>query len=394
LIQRSASLPLTALLGLLLALTALGVDSFLPAMPSIAAAFEADPRAVQLAITTYLVGIAAGQLFWGPASDRFGRRPVLFFGLTVFFIASVAATQADSAAMVVALRFLQGLGMSSGPVVARSVVRDLVSHEQAARLLSRMMIFFCIVPIGAPLIAGVLAGVAWQAVFWFHVAAALALIAAVYFGLAETAPSIGRVTSAAELARGFSLLLRDKRFVAPLAVLLCTQCGIVAFVSASPFVMVQGYGVTPGQFSVLFAAIMLGQIAGAWTSSRLAVKRGIPWMLRSGAWSCLAAAALLAALAWGGARHWSAFVLPLAAFMFATTFVMANAMAAALTPFPQIAGAASALLGCLQFGTGAAVSALTAAVFDGSGRPLSAVILAAAAGAVLAQRFLFRKWIG
>jgi DHA1 family bicyclomycin/chloramphenicol resistance-like MFS transporter len=117
-------------------------------------------------------------------------------------------------------------------------------------------------------------------------------------------------------------------------------------------------------------------------------------MLRTGAWSCLGAAALLAALAWGGARHWSAFAVPLAAFMFATTFVMANSMAAALTPFPQIAGAASALLGCLQFGTGAAISALTAALFDGSGRPMATVILAAAAGAVLAQRFLFRKWIG
>jgi DHA1 family bicyclomycin/chloramphenicol resistance-like MFS transporter len=128
LVPQSATPALTALLGLLLALTALGVDSFLPAMPAIAAAFDADPRAVQLAITTYLVGIAAGQLVWGPVSDRFGRRPALLSGVALFLGASLACTQATDVGAIVLLRFVQGLGMSSGPVVSRSVVRDLVSH--------------------------------------------------------------------------------------------------------------------------------------------------------------------------------------------------------------------------------------------------------------------------
>src|SRR5262249_19511405 len=142
-------------------------------------------------------------------------------------------------------------------------------HEHAGRLLSRMMVVFCLIPILAPLAGGALAGIAWQAVFWFHAAAALLLLLAAYAGLAETAPAVGQPIHPAELVRRFTGLLKDRRFTAPLAILLCSQCGIVGFVSASAFVLVQGSGVTPGQFSVLFAAIMLGQIAGTFVSSRL-----------------------------------------------------------------------------------------------------------------------------
>src|SRR5512143_2158559 len=119
-----ASLPFTLLLGVLVALTALGMDMFLPSVPVLAAALAAEPGAAQNAVTGYLLGLALGQLAWGPISDRFGREPVLLAG---------------SLPSVVLLRFAQGLGMSSGPVLARSIVRDLYAREQAAHLLARMM---------------------------------------------------------------------------------------------------------------------------------------------------------------------------------------------------------------------------------------------------------------
>jgi len=136
------SLGLTLLLGTLFALVPLGVDAFLPAMPAIAAALGAEPRTVQFALTTFLAGGALGQLFWGPFSDRFGRRPTLLAGLAVALGASAACALAQSATAIVLLRFLQGLGMSAGPVIARAVARDLFAHEQAARLLARMTVVF------------------------------------------------------------------------------------------------------------------------------------------------------------------------------------------------------------------------------------------------------------
>lgn len=141
----------TILLGLLLGLTPLGTDSLLPAMPAIARGFDAPAAAVQLAVTTFFLGVAAGQLAWGPLSDRYGRRTALLAGLALFFGASLACAAAHSVAAVVAGRFAQGLGMSSGPVVARSVVRDLYERERAAGLLARMMVVFGVVPIAAPL---------------------------------------------------------------------------------------------------------------------------------------------------------------------------------------------------------------------------------------------------
>jgi len=155
------------LLGVLLALTALGMDMFLPSVPVMARALGAPPGAAQHAVTTYLVGLAIGQIAWGPVSDRFGRKPVLLAGLGLFLASSAWIANAGSLAEVVALRFAQGIGMSSGPVVARAIVRDLYAREQAAHLLARMMAVFGVIPPAATLAGGQAASLGgWSAVFW------------------------------------------------------------------------------------------------------------------------------------------------------------------------------------------------------------------------------------
>ena len=145
---------LTVLLGALIALPALGTDFFVPSLPALAQAFEIDAAGAQLAITTYFAGIAAGQLAWGPLSDRYGRKPVLLVGLGTMLAASLAALVAESLVALSVARLAQGLGMSAGAVMGRSVVRDLYAHEEAARMLAAMMIVFSVVPVSAPL-AGV-----------------------------------------------------------------------------------------------------------------------------------------------------------------------------------------------------------------------------------------------
>ena len=382
---------LTILLGVLSSLAALGTDVFLPAMPAIASAFDADARAVQFAVTTFFFGIALGQLFWGPLSDRYGRRPVLVAAMLLFLVASIACAFAPSVTAVVLGRFVQGLAMSSGSVVARAVVRDLYAHEQAARLLARMSIVFGVVPVTAPLVGGALVGLGWQTIFWFLSACALALLAAVAWRLPETAPSIGVPVHAAEIARRFRALLRDRRYLAPAAPLLAIMMAIVAFVSSSAFVLVQGMGVSPQRFALLFATVMIGQIGGAWLSSRMVLRLGTARLLRFGLALGLAAGLALAGLAWSGVNHPAAVVAPMVAFMFAASCVIPNAAAEALSPFPAYVGAAAALLGFLQASAGTLTSALLAVMFDGSARPMASVIALAALAAFASERVLLRK---
>ena len=380
---------LTILLGILLAFTPLGTDTFLPAMPTIARQFGAEPAAVQFGITTYFLGVAGGQLAWGPISDRFGRRPALLAGCILFLLASLACAAAGSVAEIVALRLVQGLGMSSGPVIARSIVRDLYAREHAARLLAQMIIVFSFAPIFGPLVAAaLLTWQGWPAIFSLHALVAALVIVATLFGLKETAPAARASIHPLHIAANFGSLLRDRRFLAPVATTLCTLAGIYAFVSNSAFALVQGAGVTIVQYSALFAVVMVGGIVGAWLSSRLVVRLGIPRLVRIGTVIAAATGAATGMLAWLGVAHWAALIVPMIGYMFATSFILPNVTAAAMSPFPQMAGAASSLLGAITFTLGALISAALGALFDGSARPLAAALAIAGLSAFAVEAVL------
>ena len=377
--------------GVLMALPALGTDLFLPALPVLAQALAADVAAAQLTLTTYFLGLAMGQLLWGPLSDRFGRKPVLLAGLFLLLASSLAAAAVNSVGAVTAARLVQGLATSSGAVIVRSIVRDLYAHEQAARLLASITIVFSIVPIAAPLGGALLVGSGgWQAVFWCLALAAALLIAATGAGLRETAPGERRSAHPADIARTFRTILAERRFVAPFLLILCAQIGILAWVSNSAFTLVSGLGVSVGAYSVMFAAVMLGQISGAWCSSRLVLRLGIVTLLRSGAALMLAGGLAAAALAWGGVAHWAAVVAPFFAFLLGSALTVPNATASALSPFPRAAGSASSLIGAIAFTAGAAISAGLGAAFDGSARPMATVAALAGVAAFLFERFLVR----
>lgn len=379
------------LLGALIALPALGTDMFVPALPALARALSAEVGAAQLTLTTYFIGLAAGMLLWGPLSDRYGRKPVLLAGLATMLVSSIIGSLMASVAAVALARLAQGLAMSSGAVIARSIVRDLHAHEQAARLLSSMTIVFSIVPIAAPLAGAALAGAAgWQAVFACMAAISAVLLAAVAYGLRETAPAERRSVELAAVLRTFAQVLRERRFLAPFLLVLCSHMGILAWVSNSAFTLVRGVGVTTVAYGAMFASVMLGQIAGAWCSSRLVMRLGIARLLRFGAALMLAAGMTAAALAWAGVAHWVAVVLPFMAFVFGTALIVSNATAAALSPFPRAAGSASSLIGAIGFTMGALISTLLGAVFDGSARPMATVAAAAGLAAFLFERFMSR----
>lgn len=383
------------LLGVLIALTPLGTDIYLPALPAVADAFGAPVASTQLTLTTFFLGLAFGQLAWGPLSDRFGRKPVLLAGLGLALAAALAAVSAESVQQIVLLRFVQGLGLSSGPVVARAIVRDLYSHDLAARLLSRMTMVFAVVPISAPLLGALILGYAgWPAIFWAMAGITVA-VALGCAGLRESAPAERRSMHPARIFGTFGAILRERSFVAPFLVMLSTQAGIFAFVSGSAFAFTQGYGVSGRLYGVLFATVMLGQIAGSWLGSRLVLRIGVTGLLRAGAALSMTAGLAALAAAWSGAPHWSAMVAPFALYMFAASLTIPNAQAAALTPFPKTAGAASSLIGASAFALGATISALLGATFDGTARPMAGVAACAGIAAFSFERWLVRpvlKW--
>ena len=388
--NKDTSLRLTVLLGVLIALPALGTDLYIPALPEIARALGASVPAAQFTLTTYFIGLAAGQLLWGPLSDRYGRKPVLLAGLLVTLAASLAGLWVESVATLAMVRLAQGLGMSSGALIGRTIVRDLHAHEHAARLLARMTIVFSVVPLAAPITGALLVGaLGWHAVL-LGVAVVAAVLLASLGSLPETAPAERRSAHPSDIARTFLGILRDRRFVAPFLLILCAQIGVLAWISSSAFTLVRGLGVSTVTYGLMFALVMLGQITGAWAASRLVMRLGIAKLLRLGAVLMCGAGIAAAALAWLGIGHWLAVVLPFMVLLFGTALIVPNAMAAALTPIPQSAGSASSLIGAIGFSAGAIISTALGAAFDGTARPMAAVAALAGIGALVFERRLAR----
>jgi DHA1 family bicyclomycin/chloramphenicol resistance-like MFS transporter len=388
--KQGSSPGFTVLLGVLIALPALGTDLYVPALPVLAQALGADADAGQLTLTTYFIGLAAGQLLWGPLSDRFGRKPVLLTGLAIMLGSSVLGALLDSIAALAAVRLAQGLGMSSGSLIGRTIVRDLHSHEQAAKMLASMTIVFSVVPMAAPVSGALIAGAAgWPAIFAAMAAVALILIVFTQ-ALQETAPAERRSVHPGALVRTFASILGDRRFLSPLAIVFCAHVGILAWVSNSAFTLVRGLDVSTFAYGLMFALVMLGQISGAWASSRLVLRLGMARLLRLGALLMLLSGLSAAALAWAGVGHWLAATLPFTVLLFGTALIVPNATAAALTPFPASAGAASSIIGALGFTVGALISTVLGAAYDGTARPMASVAALAGVGAFLCERLLLR----
>ncbi len=381
------STALTLLLGAFMSILPLALDSTLPALPAIQQAFAASSAEVQLAVTAYIFGITGGQLLYGPLSDRYGRRPVLLGALAVYAGAAALSSVAASLAFLVGLRFLQGFAAACGPVLARTIVRDLASNEAAARLMSRVMLVFAVATIVGPLMGGVLVSLGgWPSIFWTLAAVGLALFAAAYWRLPETAPPDRQGLGPAQLARNFAHLLSRRSFLAPTVVALVSQIGVFAFVTNSALVVVPVLGYTPGEYGLLFGLIMIGHIIGVQIGNRRVLRDGIPRMLHAGAVVSCIGGVLIAWLSWRGVSGGAAFAIPMGLFMIGNGLIMPNASAAALSPFPRIAGCAASLQAMLYLMGGAATGLAVSALFDGTSRPLCTVIGLSGIAVLLVER--------
>ncbi|HWI71347.1 MAG TPA: multidrug effflux MFS transporter [Baekduia sp.] len=377
---------LLTVLGALSAFGPLSIDLYLPSLPSIGDDLDASASSIQLSITACLVGLAVGQIYAGPLSDRLGRRRVLAAGLVAFVAASALCAAAPSAAVLIGLRLVQGLAGSFGIVISRAIVRDLHEGDEMNRVFSRLMLVSGVAPVVAPLLGAQLLHVmGWRGLFVVltAVGAAIALAAAVI--IPETLPPERRraLADAGHERSPFAAIARDRRFIACAIVGGGVSGVLFAYISASPFVVEDIHGASPQVFSVVFAVNSVAIVLAGQLNGRLLGRVRSETMLRAAVATCAAGAAwcLLAAI----------LALPLAALLPGWLLaiapmgvVMPNGTTLALAGYGHAAGAAAAVLGTSQFLVGALASPLVGVAGSGTAVPMAIVMTAFAAAAVAA----------
>jgi DHA1 family bicyclomycin/chloramphenicol resistance-like MFS transporter len=377
-------------LGLLSAIGPFAIDMYLPALPDIGRSLHADTGAVQMSLTVFFIALSLGQSVYGPLSDMIGRKAPLYLGLALFSISSIGCALAPSVGVLIAFRFLQGIGACAGMVIPRAIVRDLHTGVDATRLMSLLMLVFSISPILAPLTGSFVIQLGgWRAVFWSVLVAAV-VGWAILGTLAETRPSAERSQSSIRSAlAAYGLLLRDRHFLGLAFISGFGLSSFFVYLSNSPFVLIEHYHLSPRLYSVCFSANAASFFALAQFTSSLAARFGLRRLVRGAV--IVYATTMLALLAVFAAGVDSLYVL--AAFLFVGygclgLFIPTTAVLA-LEEYGDIAGTASALIGTIQFVTGAVIMLFVGTFLNGTALPMVAGIAGCAAVAlVLAQTTL------
>lgn len=380
---RPGTRAMTILLAAMTAIGPLSTDIYLASLPNIAQVFEASTGSVQLTLSLYLVGFAIGQIFYGPFSDKFGRRPMLLAGFALFLAATCACIFANSIGMLILGRVVQALGAAGPIIIARAIVRDLFVGARAGRQLAVMSTIMGVMPIGAPVLGGFLqAAFGWRSSFVAIGSIGLILGSAALLFLPETNKhrhdgpiSVGSILGS------FAIVLRNRAFVSYLLLQAFSYNGLFAFISGSSYVLQNVYGLTAIQFGFTFAICSMCFVTGTSIGVRLVRKRGLDGMISLGVTFLLI----------GGLgqtidyllfpEYFFALTIPQMCFFLGMGFMLPQTMAAAMTPFPERAGAASSLMGFVQMASASIVSALMAAAFAGAAWPLVIVMAGSGVGA-------------
>ena len=387
-----------AYIALLVALGSFGpltMSIYTPVMPSVGHDLVATPDNVKLTLTTYMIGFAVGQLFYGPLSDRYGRRPVLLGGLFFFTLTTFACSFAPSIGGLIGLRILQGLGAASGSVLGRALTRDAYTFQEMPLVMSWISLGQNIAPSLAPTIGGVLGEWAsWRATFWFVGGFGAILFLVVLAGLGETNKFRSERLDLGSLMRGSGEMLRDRRFlghILPLGFAFAMNFGMLAGV---PFILQESLGFSPREFGLIVLLSVGGFTAGTFVNNRLMGRVAPSTIIQHSGWFHVAALIGMAALSLSGVVTWWAIVGPHMVLSFGTGMIVANANAGAVGMYPKLAGTASSLAGLAQMGMGA-MGTVTVAVLTIIGSryvamPL-ALVLAPFAIAMLWSGRLLRK---
>ena len=375
-------LRMIVVLGMLSTFGPLSLDLYLPALPQLADELQASASGAQLTITSCLVGLAIGQLFAGPLSDRLGRRRPLIIGLTIYLLASAGCAFAPSIEVLIPIRLVQGLAGAAGLVIARAVVRDLYAGRDLVIFFSRLILISGLAPVLAPVLGGQLSKImTWRGMFLVLAAVGGVLLLAGLLGVPETLPPDRRTIGGMSVTlRGFWVLIKDRVFLGAVLAAGLAGASMFAYIAGATFVLQRIYGLSAAEFSLVFATNSVGIVACSQIGARL-----------SRSWPPVRVLALALTLNCAGALAVAISVFSDAGFwvLVASLFVMVSsigmvfptAAALALMDYPQQAGAASSLFGLAQYIAGALVAPLVGLAGEKSATPLGIVVLAASASA-------------
>jgi DHA1 family bicyclomycin/chloramphenicol resistance-like MFS transporter len=379
-------------MGTIVAIGPMSIDMYLPALPAIQRHFGADTASTQFTLAAFFIGLAVGQLVYGPLSDRIGRRGPLLFGLALYAVASLACMFAPSMASLTGLRLLQALGGCAGMVMSRAMVRDRFEPQDMARILSALVLVMGVAPILAPMAGGqVFVRFGWEAIFGVLAAFGALCTLLAWRHLPETLAQSVPVNPWSAL-QGYARLLGHRRFMGYALSGSMAQAGMFSYISVSSFVFIDHYGLHPTEFAWMFGCNAAGLIAAAQLNGRLLQRMPSQRVLRAAlATNALAGGTMLIAAATGFGGMWGV-IVPLFFAVASLGFTFPNSTAAAMAPFGDRAGTASALMGTLQFGLAALCGALAGHLQQfGGAVPMAAVIFAGGLTANLLLRLLVSR---
>jgi DHA1 family bicyclomycin/chloramphenicol resistance-like MFS transporter len=368
---------LVVLLGSLTAMGPLAIDMYLSSLPAIGRSLSATPAQTQGTVAAFLAGMAIGQVFYGPASDRVGRRAPILLGIVIFTLASAGCALAATPEQLLVGRFVQALGACAGGVVSRAVVRDRFNHTETARMLSLMMLIMGLAPILAPLLGSALLVVGgWRLNFWFMTAFGLAIGMAAMLRMRESRSEATAIQASRENPfQSYLAVLGSRRLIGYALSGALNGATLFTYLSSSPGLLMGTYGLSVGLFPWLFGLNAVGIIGGNQVN-RFVLRRFTPdQVLARSSLVALGVGALLTLAAFGGLDGpWT--ILPLLFLLLASYgFIQGNTMAGALSVDPVRAGSISALMGTVSFSAGALASLLAGVLHDGTPRPMAAVMM-------------------
>ncbi len=376
-------------LGFLTGLAAFTVDASLPAVPAMVEALSTSLSRGQQIVGIFMFGMACGQVPAGLVSDRIGRLPVLYVGMVLFLAGGAAAAMADSIEIMLAGRFVQGVGSAPALVLSRAIVRDIASGKQAASLMSVMTMIFTTAPVIAPSIGALLVTQwGWRAPFTFIVILGVALVVAVRLFLFETHTPDKQQHPARQLVSSVKEFFSHRQSIFGLLLVVLPPAGFMSIIATAAALVVEIYDFTITQFGLIFATAGISILLGSAINRALVARFDSLQIITTGVTLYGISGASLLSIAWVGGAPFALLWGSICLYFFTVAIVMPNAIVIALDPLPKIAGVASSIIGTLQNVVGASGALLGAAIYDGSVH--NSVIIIGTIGVLIVAVFLLR----
>ena len=381
------------LIALLATIGPLGIDMYLPSIPSMAQSLGSSEGAIQLSLMTFFIGLMIGQIFYGPLSDKFGRKPLIYLGLSIFTVASIACSMVENVFQLQWMRFIQGLGGSIGMVIAFAIIKDQFNGPAMGKMMSMVLAILGLSPVAAPIIGDGLQHLgSWRSIFVFLAIYAVAVTILVATLLPETRDTVQKENyQLNKTFHHYGKILTDKNFIVYALTLCIAQAGFFAYIAGSASVFISEYHLSSTQFSLLFAVNAFGLIAAAILNPKLHERFGPQKTYKIVNTMYFIVITLLLLSIYVGLNHLTILCFGIFIVVALLGFIMPTGSQLALMHQHQHAGTASALLGSMQFGFGAIITTITGACAVYGGFGLISIIFICAMLSTLLCLLVFPK---